>query len=82
MKIVWDEPKRLTNLKKHGLDFGSLTVEFFETSIISPARQDRYLAVGELNGVLAIATVFRPLGSEAISVISMRRASKIERSRI
>lgn len=81
MKIVWDEQKRQTNLTKHGMDFASLTVEFFETARIEDAKIGRYLAVGELEGVTIIAVVFRPLGSEALSVISMRRASKTERNR-
>lgn len=29
MKIVWDEPKRLANLDKHGLDFADLNETFF-----------------------------------------------------
>jgi len=28
MKIVWDEPKRLANIEKHGLDFAALDDEF------------------------------------------------------
>lgn len=81
MRIVWDERKRETNVAKHGMDFASLTVEFFETARIEDAKLGRYLAVGELEGVAIIAVVFRLLGSEALSVISMRRASKTERSR-
>ena len=81
MQIVWDEFKRETNIAKHGMDFAALTVEFFETAEIEEAKQDRFLAVGELEGVTIIAVVFRPLGSEALSVISMRRASKAERNR-
>lgn len=34
MKIVWDEPKRLANIEKHGLDFAALDDEFFLTSTI------------------------------------------------
>ena len=79
MMIVWDEPKRQINLTKHGLDFADLTLDFFKTAQIETAKQKRFLAVGRLEGVAIIAVVFRPLGSEAISVISMRRASKIER---
>lgn len=82
MKIVWDEPKRQQNLAKHGLDFAALTVEFFEGAQIEVAKQDRFLALGELDGIMVIAVVFRPLGSEAVSVISMRRASLKERSRL
>ncbi len=78
--IVWDEPKRLANLAKHGLDFADLTLEFFETARVLDARQGRFLAIGEFDGSLIVAVVYRPLGSEALSVISMRRASKTERS--
>lgn len=80
MQIVWDEPKRQANIAKHGLDFASLTLEFFESAVIADARQGRYLAIGKLNDALVIATIFRPLGTEAISIISMRRAGKAERS--
>ncbi|PZU95542.1 MAG: hypothetical protein DI527_00610 [Chelatococcus sp.] len=79
MKIVWDEPKRITNLENRGLDFADLTVEFFEIATVVPAKQDRFMAIGEFNGEIILAVVFRPLGSEAISVISMRRASRKER---
>ena len=79
MKIVWDEPKRESNLTKHGLDFAALTVEFFEASTVYPAKSDRFVAIGELNGQVIVAVVFRPLGSEAISIISMRPASRKER---
>ena len=82
MKIVWDEPKRQINLDKHGLDFADLTIDFFEAARVEPAKQDRFLAVGELNGVAVIAVVFRPLGSEALSVISMRPASRNERKQL
>lgn len=82
MKIVWDEPKRERNLTKHGLDFAALTVEFFETAHIVVAKKNRFLALGELDGISIIAVVFRPLGSEAVSVISMRRASMKERSKL
>lgn len=82
MEIVWDEPKRQTNIAKHGMDFVALTVEFFEEALIQTAKQDRFLAIGKLNGETIIAVVFRPLGSEALSVISMRRANRNERSRL
>ena len=81
MKLVWDEPKRQRNIAKHGLDFAVLTSEFFENARIEDAKSGRFLAVGEFEGVTIIAVVFRPLGSEALSIISMRRANKAERSR-
>ena len=79
MKVVWDEPKRLANIAKHdGLDFADLDDGFFEQSMIVPARGNRLIAVGRLaNGVVVV--VFVALGSEGVSVISMRRANRRER---
>lgn len=79
MQIIFDTPKRLANLDKHGMDMADLTVEFFVASIVLPAKNGRFIAIGHFNGH-AIAVVFAPVGTEAISAISMRRASKKERS--
>ena len=81
MRLVWDEPKRQQNVAKHGLDFADLTSAFFENASNEGAKSGRFLAVGEFEGMTIIAVVFRPLGSEALSIISMRRASKAERNR-
>jgi len=80
MKITYDEPKRLQNIEKHGLDFADLDIEFFANSVVIDAKDRRYMAIGEFRGETIIAVVFAPLGSEAVSVISMRRASRKERS--
>lgn len=78
-RIVWDEVNRAANLAKHGMDFGDLTIAFIDDAVIVPGNvAPRLVAVGYLNGVTVAAT-FRPLGTEAISVISMRRASEKER---
>ncbi|MDQ2892502.1 MAG: BrnT family toxin [Pseudomonadota bacterium] len=77
--IVWDEPKRQRNLAKHGLDFADLDEWFFLGAVTALAKDDRYIAIGRLaDGT--IAGVYALLGSEAISVISMRPASRKERS--
>jgi uncharacterized DUF497 family protein len=78
MKIVWDEPKRIRNTAKHGLDFRDLDEDFFVEALILNARSPRLKAVGILIEDV-IAVVFAMLGSEGISVISMRRASRQER---
>ncbi|MER8482752.1 BrnT family toxin [Mesorhizobium sp. M1322] len=77
--MIWDEPKRVTNLENRGLDFAKLDIEFFATAIVLPAKAGWLKAIGELRETI-LAVIFRPLGSEAISVISMRRASRKERS--
>jgi len=82
MRIVWDEVKRQANLRKHGFDFAALSVDWFSAAHIEAAKGGRWLAIGRIGGIAIIAVVFRPLGSEAISVISMRPASLDERSRL
>ncbi|MFC7396062.1 BrnT family toxin [Chelatococcus sp. GCM10030263] len=78
MLIIFDEPKRLANIEKHGFDFAELDVEFFEAARILPAKVGRFMAIGEFNGEI-LAVFFRPLGKEALSVVSMRPASRKER---
>ena len=79
MKIVWDEPKRLANIAKHdGLDFAALDEGFFERSMIVPGKGNRLIAVGRLAGGVVVV-VFVTLGSEGVSVISMRPANRKER---
>ncbi|RWX74374.1 hypothetical protein EPK99_24620 [Neorhizobium lilium] len=79
MKITWDEPKREANLAKHGMDFADLSLEFFAASAVIPAKAGRSMAIGLFEGRVIIAVVFHSLGSEALSVISMRLASGKER---
>jgi uncharacterized DUF497 family protein len=76
--ITWDERKRLSNIDKHGLDFGSLTPEFFEHAHVGPAKKGRLYALSPLGDDILVV-FFVPLGAEAISVVSMRVASKKER---
>jgi uncharacterized DUF497 family protein len=78
MRIVWDEPKRLANLDKHGLDFADLNEAFFDGALVLPARNRRWAGIGKnIRGVIVV--VFVKLGVEAVSVISMRPASRNER---
>lgn len=77
MEILWDERKRLVNLDKHGLDFASLDLGFFIRAKIGPGKHGRLIAIGELNGVVTV--IFVKLGSEALSIVSMRPASGKER---
>jgi uncharacterized protein len=80
VKIVWDEPKRLANLDKHGLDFADLNETFFDNALVLPTYNRRWAGIGKnIRGVIVV--VFVTLGKEAISVISMRPANKNERKR-
>jgi hypothetical protein len=75
---VWDEPKRLANLDKHALDFADLNETFFDDALVLPTYNKRWAGIGKnVRGVIVV--VFVKLGKEAVSVISMRPASKNER---
>ncbi|WP_430911940.1 BrnT family toxin [Methylobacterium sp. sgz302541] len=84
MLVVWDEPKRISNLRTHGLDFADARERFsFEEAIVFPSYagrggRERYVAVGPLDDRL-VAFVFAILGTEAVSLISLRPASRRER---
>jgi hypothetical protein len=78
VKILWDEPKRLANLAKHRLDFADLNETFFDDALVLPSYNKRWAGIGKnIRGVIVV--VFVALGKEAVSIISMRPASKNER---
>jgi len=78
MRIIWDEPKRIANLDKHGMDFADLNEKFFDTALVLNAFKRRYRAIGvNIRGVISV--IFAVYGTEAVSIISMRPANKRER---
>jgi len=77
MEIVWDEPKRLANIAKHGIDFADIGEDFFLSALVREAKDGRYAAIGRLNGIIVV--IFAVLGSEGVSIISARPASRRER---
>jgi uncharacterized DUF497 family protein len=80
MVIMWDELKRRSNLAKHGLDFASLEAGFdFEAARVTRSEDGRLKAVGTLNNV-PVVVIFATLGTEAISIVSLRPASRKERT--
>ena len=86
MRIVFDEPKRIANLKKHGLDFADFERFEWSSAVVTTARHipgasRRYKAAGWLEGK-AVAAIFSLLGTEAVSLISLRPANKKERNQL
>ncbi|PSF27377.1 hypothetical protein C7H19_24990 [Aphanothece hegewaldii CCALA 016] len=78
----WDEKKRWSNLKKHGIDFAD-AYQIFSGDILeiedqrSNYGEERFLAIGVLDGqVLAVVYTLR---GEQIRLISARKATKDER---
>lgn len=85
MPTTWDEPKRLANLAKHGLDFADFDACFDgETALARETRASRtgrrrYVLIGDWNGTHVVAVVVSPLGTEALSLVSLRHADPEER---
>jgi hypothetical protein len=81
MEFDWDEPKRVANLEKHGLDFADVATLAWETArVLVDDRRDygevRYRAVGLYKGrphFVAFA-----IRGEKIRLISFRRANDKE----
>lgn len=88
--MVWDEAKRERNLlpepNGHAMDFADARDRFeWETALVLSTHPSRHgggrrVAIGFLDGDL-VTLVFAPLGSEAVSAISLRPASNRERRR-
>ena len=84
MEFEWDETKRAANLAKHGLDFADVErLDWMSARIERDHRfdygEDRFIAVGALDGALA-AVAFTPRGG-ITRIVSMRPASRRERAR-
>jgi uncharacterized DUF497 family protein len=85
MVITWDEPKRVANFIKHGLDFADVEEGFdFAGAFALPAKpsrtgRPRIRFIGEMNGELLVAMIASPLGTEGLSIVSLRPASERER---
>ena len=79
----WDERKRLTNLRKHGIDFADCAAVFSRRIVTDiDARRDygetRYRTLGLLDG--RVINVVHTESGEFVRIISMRKASKREQA--
>jgi uncharacterized DUF497 family protein len=81
MRFEWDEAKRRSNIKRHGIDFVEVEVVFAGETITSlddryPYNETRFLTFGLLWGrVVAIA---HTEAHEVMRIISVRKATKNE----
>jgi uncharacterized DUF497 family protein len=81
MILEWDEAKRLSNLRKHGIDFRNAAevLAGFTYTVADDRRaisEQRYCSLGLL-GAFVVVVIHAERG-DAIRVISMRRARKHE----
>lgn len=82
MEFEWDEAKRRSNLDKHGVDFIDAALVLADAQLIlEDTRRDygeqRYLAFGEMNGLLFVVAF--TLRDGAFRIISARRTNSRER---
>jgi uncharacterized DUF497 family protein len=81
MTFEWDETKRLTNLRKHGIDFADVPLIFngyivtFEDDRFDYGEQ-RLITLGLLQGKVVV--VVHTEREELIRIISVRKATKNE----
>ena len=80
MRFEYDPAKSLSNKAKHGIDFEEAQRLWDDAWLIeAPARTDdepRFMAIGAIDGKHWAAVCVRR--SEAIRIISVRRARKTE----
>jgi uncharacterized protein len=82
---VWDEPKRKSNLKKHGIDFrdAHLVYENPDKCTYDASRHDEYRLMDVAMAVIKgrLLTLVYTESEEVVRVISFRNASREERKR-
>ena len=79
MEFEWDEQKRATNLRKHGLDFEDVIEMFEEPWLRRRSDRDgeqRWKAIGLLRGIEV--TVIYTMRGNVRRIISARKAAKHE----
>lgn len=85
MVFEWDENKEKINLAKHGLDFSTAALVFRDQNRLEwfdeahSDSEDRYITIGEINGVTVVLLVVYTERGDAIRLISARKATNKER---
>jgi uncharacterized DUF497 family protein len=84
MEFQWDEAKRISNLRDHGIDFVEIDRAFEgETVTILDNRfnygEERFVTFGLLEG--RVVTIAHTETTELIRIISVRKATKNEEIR-
>jgi uncharacterized protein len=83
LEFEWDEPKRLSNIAKHDVDFRDAIVFFENPHVVEDARfagnEQRWLAIGTIDNRY-VTTAFTRRGNN-MRIISMRRSRNGEKRR-
>lgn len=85
LDFEWDSEKEKINITKHGLDFETASRVFYDKNRIEKydrehsVDEDRYITIGEINGVAFVVMVVYTERKSAIRIISARKATKREK---
>ena len=81
LQFEWDESKRISNIRKHGIDFLDVSTAF-NGSIVTVAdnrfdyAEERFITFGSLQG--RVIVIVHTESEDCIRVISVRKATKHE----
>lgn len=85
LRFEWDDAKEEINISKHGLDFKTASFVFLDENrlelydiVHSTPDEDRYITIGIVADILTVVYTVR---TDAIRIISARRATKKEAER-
>lgn len=83
MEFEWDEAKNKINIRKHGIDLSDAWQLLEHPFLVShddryDYGEDRFIGIGMLDNMIVVVAVFVEKGTDAIRVISMRRAKRHE----
>lgn len=81
MEFEWDESKRISNLRKHGIDFSDVPAVFGGSIVtVEDDRfdygEERFVTFGLLQG--QVIAVVHTESEDSIRIISARKATKYE----
>ena len=81
MRFTWDEDKRLTNIRKHGIDFLGVKTVFDGYTVTMeddrlPYDEQRFVTLGFLEG--RIVAVVHTERDDLLRIISIRKATRYE----
>ena len=85
MTFEWDDRKEHINISKHGIDFSTAALVFGDDNRIEKyddlhsISEDRYITIGEINGIAVIVVVVYTEREDSIRIISAKLATKIEK---
>jgi uncharacterized protein len=86
MQFEWDENKNTENLQKHMLDFSDAWQVFRNPVFVKlddreDYGEDRWIGIGMMSNGVVVVFIYTEPDQETVRMISMRKATKNERTR-